>query len=96
MVHGDLGRLFLVLLEKEGKGIDDLRPGGPVRVQTRAVLQHGIVLAQLWQEVVEGLDSASTENLIQDVDLGQELTSDFLETTRQLCNVSEGDLEVVT
>jgi len=65
-------------------------------VQTRTVLQHGIVLAQLWQEVVEGLDSASTENLIQDVDLGQELTSDFLETTRQLCNVSEGDLEVVT
>ena len=69
LLHRDLSCLFLVLLEEESKCIDDLRPWGPVRVQARTVLQHCIVLAQFGEEIVKWLDSASSENLIQDIDL---------------------------
>ena len=69
LVHRDLSCLFLVLLEEESKCIDDLRPGSPVRVQASAVLQHCIILAQFGQEIVKRLDSAGSEDLIQDIDL---------------------------
>ena len=69
LVHRDLSCLFLVLLEKESKCVDDLGPGSPVRVQASAVLQHCIILAQFGQEIVKRLDSAGSEDLIQDIDL---------------------------
>ena len=69
LVHRDLSCLFFVLLEEECKCIDDLGPRSPVRVQARTVLKHCIVLAQFGEEIVKRLDSASSENLIQDIDL---------------------------
>ena len=90
-----MGSLLLVFLEEEGKGVDDLGPRGPVGVQFRAVLKHGVVLAQLRQEVVQGLDCTSSEDFVQDSDLSQELAGDFREATRQLSNVRESNLEVV-
>ena len=96
LVHRHLSSLLLVLLEKECKSINDLRPWCPVGVKTSAVLKHGVILAQLWQEVVEGLDGTRTEDLVQDVDLSQELASDFLEASWKLGDVGQGDLKVVS
>ena len=64
-------------------------------MQFSTVLKHGVVLAQLRQEVVQRLDSASSENFVKDCDLSQKLAGDFSEATRQLSNVGESNLEVV-
>ena len=77
LVDGHLRRILLILLEKEGKRLDNLVPGGPVRVQLGTVLEHGVVLAQLGQEVVERLDGASAEDLIHDLDFSEQLASDL-------------------
>ena len=95
LIDGHLRRILLILLEKEGKRLDNLVPGGPVRVQLGTVLEHGVVLAQLGQEVMKWLDSTGAEDFIKDRDLGQKLTCDLLEATRQLSNVGESDLEVI-
>ena len=95
LIDGDLGSLLFVFLEEEGQGVDDLVPWGVVVVKLGAVLEHGVVLAQLGQEVMKWLDSTGAEDFIKDRDLGQELTCDLLEATRQLSHVGESDLEVI-
>ena len=95
LIHCNLSGLFFVFLEQEGEGVDDLVPGGPVRVQPGAVLKHGIVLAQLGQEVVQRFHGPGPKHLVQNVDLGQQLPRDLLKAPWQLGHISEGNLEIV-
>ena len=69
LIDGDLGRFLLVLLEKERKGLDDQYPGGVAIMKLCAVFKHIIVFNELREEVVQGLDCASTEDFVKNSDL---------------------------
>ena len=96
LIDGDLRCLFLILLEEEGQSIDDLVPRSPTGLKAGAVLEHVIILAELGQEVVKWFDGAGAKDLIKNVDLGQEKSSDLFKAAGKLSNISQGYLKIVS